>query len=62
MKEELIEKLFKRFNEEEETIKEQLQSGLDVIVLNEQGEDGEFIRIMVHYDDGIEKRRRWWDE
>lgn len=62
MKEELINEIFEEFNKEEEIIKEQLRSGLDVIVLNKQGEDGEFIRIMVHYDDGIEKRRRWWDE
>ena len=52
MKEKLIKNLFEKFEENKESITEQLRNDLDVIVLQAQGIDDENLRMVIHYMGG----------
>lgn len=58
MKEKLIKNLFEKFEENKESIAEQLRNGLDVIVLQAQGIDDENLRMVIHYMGGETNERR----
>lgn len=59
MKEELINKLFAKFDEQRESFKEQLLNGINVIVLHTQNDEEESIRLILHYDDRKKRKERY---
>ena len=62
MREKLINEVFAEFEKSRADLAGQLKNGMDVVVLQKINENGESFRMILHYDERKEERRKWWDE
>lgn len=62
MRGKLINEVFAEFERSKEDLKERLNNEMGVVILQKMNEEGESFRMILHYDERKEERRKWWDE